>query len=657
MFRITAFAASALVAAALWAGPLVGQAAAADAPLYAPPAKWVDIAPIPAVAPGPEAPIVQRLLDDNQSRLDRSGATYYNRRVSRIVKPEGLSAAGSFSLAWSPTHERVTLHTLAIHRGDQVIDLLQGGKDVLVIRRETNLERAALDGRLTASIQVKDLRVGDVIDWAYTIERSEPLLDNRVHDFERMGWAGKVGRYRVRLEWSRDTPVTWKASAGFPQPVVAKVGDVTRLSVDVTDIETPRRPAGAPIRFQRVGELQASTYADWAELSRRMAPLYAKAAELAPASPVRAEAARIAGQSQDPKVRAFAALQLVEDKIRYLALSMGDGGYQPAPADETWTRRFGDCKAKTVLLLALLRELGVEAEPTLVHASGGDGLDERVPAAAQFNHVIVRARIGGKSYWLDGVRSGDRGGLDRLRPPSFQWALPLRTAGADLEPIDLPPLAEASNETLFRLDVSGGLDKPAPVRFDLVMRDETARGFSRILEAAPRAEAETMLKEGVTKTRSWITLDTVQWARDDDGVLRVTMTGTATPEWRLNDDLGVREFRLDPPELQSAFPRREKGPNDDAPYALRYPFYSRSLVEVVLPAKGEGFSVKGGAGDDTATGARVTKSSRIVDGVARFEIVTRVEARELPLASVEAANAAIRKAAAETRIVRAPKGL
>lgn len=654
MFKSSALAFPAAAVAAMW----TGHALAADKPAYTAPAAWVDLASIPAVQPGPETPATQVLLDDSQTRLERSGGTFYNRRVVRIVKTEGLSGSGSRSVSWNPTAETVTLHTLAIRRGDQVIDLLQGGKDVLVIRRETNLERAMLDGRLTASIQIKDLQVGDVVDWAYTVHRTEPLLDNRGQAFERMGWGGKIGRYRVRIEWPQDNPVVWKTTTGFPQPTVAKVGGFTRLSVDLADAEAPKAPAGAPLRFLRVGELQASTYADWAEISRRMYPLYDKAAELAPDSPVRAEIARIAAQTKDPKARTFAALQLVEDKTRYLALSMGDGGYRPAPADETWARRFGDCKGKTVLLLALLRGLGVDAEPAIVSTSNGDGMDERVAAAGQFNHIIVRARIDGKSYWLDGTRSGDKGGLDNLPSPGFRWALPVRAKGAGLEPIQQPPLSKAQSDNRLHIDASAGLDKPAPVRVEILMRGDAARGFSRSLETAPKADVERALKQSLSRSMSWITLENVDWAKAENGELKVVMTGTSMPEWRLNDDLGVRELKLGDDEGQGAtFPRREPGPNDTAPFALRYPSFSRSEIEVVLPNKGEGFSVKGANSEDAATGYRVNKSAKVADGVARFERETRSEARELPFEQVEAANAAIRKAAYDVRIVRAPKGL
>ena len=116
--------------------------------------------------------------------------------------------------------------------------------------------------------------------------------------------------------------------------------------------------------------------------------------------------------------------------MRYAFVGMNLGGYVPAAADVTWQRRFGDCKGKSVLLLALLHQLGIEAEPVLVSTGLGDGLDQQLPMLT-FDHAIVRAQIGGKVYWLDGTRTGDRA-LDDIAIPNFRWVLPLRPTGAKL---------------------------------------------------------------------------------------------------------------------------------------------------------------------------------------------------------------------------------
>jgi transglutaminase-like putative cysteine protease len=648
------------VAILAWGGFGAGAAQADDKPIYGPPAKWVQPAPIPAAPDdGQPPPAVQMLLDDNQAFADAQGITYYNRRVVRIAKPEGLAGSGSRSMTWDPAREKLTLHGLTIVRNGQTIDLLKGGKDVLVLRREKNMERAMLDGRMTASIQLNDLQVGDVVDWSYSLQHSEPLFGGRANDSERMGWAGAAARYRVRLLWPDGVPMTWKATAGFPEPKVSVVGKTHELTVDVANAVAPKPPTGAPARFQRVGQLEASTFRDWNEISARMAPLFAEASTLAADSPLKAEAAAIAAASQDPKVRAFAALQLVEDKTRYLFMGMGDGGYRPTPADQTWSRRFGDCKAKTVLLLALLKELGVQAEPVLVATAGGDGLNFRVPSAAQFNHVLVRAHIDGADYWLDGTRTGDRGGLATLRPPGYRWGLPIQAGGAGLVEIAQPPLAVPDSDIVMRIDASAGLDAPAPTRMTMTLRGDGGRAIARMTEAASRADVERSLKQSFSSSLSWIDLKAVDWSRAEDGTMTVILTGEATLDWRLNDDLGVRQFQIPGTGdgQAKAFPRREPGPDSDAPYAVAYPTFSRTLSEIVLPNGGKGFSVKGPNGEMVIAGARTVQTSAVSGGVARFERETVSQAREIPFAAVEETNRQLRNAASEPKIVRAPKGL
>jgi hypothetical protein len=640
------------------AGLGAASARADDKPIYAPPAKWVQQAPIPAASDEAAPPAIQTLLDDNQAFADAQGITYYNRRVVRIAKTEGLASSGSRSVTWDPARETLTLHGLAIVRNGQTIDLLKGGKDVLVLRREKNMERAMLDGRMTASLQLNDLQVGDVVDWSYSLQHSEPLFGGASNDSERMAWSGVASRYRVRLMWPDGVPMTWKVTAGFPEPKVQAAGKTRELLVDVTNANSPKPPVGAPTRFLRVGQLEASTFRGWSEISARMAPLFTEASTLSAGSPLKAEAATIAAASSDPKARAFAALQLVEDKTRYLFLGMGEGGYRPTPADETWSRRFGDCKAKTVLLLALLRELGVQAEPVLVTISGGDGLDQRVPSAAQFNHVLVRAQIDGVAYWLDGTRTGDRGGLSTLRPPSFRWGLPVGAGGADLIEIVQSPLTAPDMEVALRIDASAGLDAPAPTRMTAILRGDGGRAMARMTESASRADIERSLKQSFSSSVSWIDFKTVDWSRADDGTMTVTLSGEATLDWRLNDDLGVREFRI--PGTGDgqikALPRREPGPGADAPYIVAYPSGSRSQFEIVLPRGGAGFSVKGPNGEKTIAGARIAEVAALSDGVARFERSSFSQVREIPFATAEETNRQLREAASQAKIVRAPKG-
>ena len=58
----------------------------------------------------------------------------------------------------------MTVHRLWIRRDGATIDVLKSDRKFLVLRRERGLEAAILDGRLTATLQIEDLRVGDVIE-------------------------------------------------------------------------------------------------------------------------------------------------------------------------------------------------------------------------------------------------------------------------------------------------------------------------------------------------------------------------------------------------------------------------------------------------------------------------------------------------------------
>jgi hypothetical protein len=637
---------------------LTGAAWADEKPAYGPPAKWIQVADVPTAPNDVQAPAVQAVLDDTQALLGEDTLVRYSRRIARIAKPEGL-ASGSRSITWQPERDKVTLHTLAIIRDGQRIDLLKNGEDVLVLRREKDLERAMLDGRMTATIQIKDLRVGDLIDWSFSVERRDPILGQRLSDFERMGWSGVVGRYRVRMLWADGVPVTWKASAGFPDPKIGKVDGLNGLLVDQAGTIAPRPPAGAPLRFQRVGEIQATTYRGWADVVAPMAPLYDAAMTLAPDSPLKAEIAAIAAASPDPKVRAFKALQTVEDKTRYLLLAMGDGGYKPASADETWARRFGDCKGKTVLLLALLKGLNIQAEPVVVLANpAADGMNERVPSASQFNHVLVRAHIDGKAYWLDGTRTGDRGGLQALAAPPFLWGLPIKASGATLEPIVQQTPSRPDLETTIRVDASTGLDKPARSNTVMTMRGEIARTMARMIENAPRAEVERNFRQSFSTSNSWLKIETLDWSVADDGAVTLTIAGTADMDWRLNDDVGLLEWRL--PMSGSGkvaqFPRREPGPNADAPFATAFPSFMKALVEVTLPNAGAGYTVKGPVFNGRIANLDIARAAQVKDGKAVFFESAQSVGRELPFDQAEEANKARRRLADQALIVRAPKG-
>ncbi len=66
--------------------------------------------------------------------------------------------------------------------------------------------------------------------------------------------------------------------------------------------------------------------------------------------------------------QARALYNWVATQIRYVGIYLGDGGIVPNYADDTLRNRYGDCKDKSTLLVALLAAKGIEAESAMVNS-------------------------------------------------------------------------------------------------------------------------------------------------------------------------------------------------------------------------------------------------------------------------------------------------
>ena len=92
----------------------------------------------------------------------------------------------------------------------------------------------------------------------------------------------------------------------------------------------------------------------------------------------------------------------IRDQIRYVAVSIGMGGYQPHPVAEIMRNKYGDCKDMTTLLCAMADRAGIEVNQALISTRLNGIADTTLPAAVHFNHVIAYAPgVGTDGIWMD----------------------------------------------------------------------------------------------------------------------------------------------------------------------------------------------------------------------------------------------------------------
>ena len=435
-------------ATGLIAAAIAMPAHAGDTILYGEEDAWVDVANLPSAAEGQGLPL--RLME-SQTRMEDGVVASYGDIAFALDSTEALDAMGTITLEWLPDKGDLTVHRVELVRGDEVIDVLADGARFEVLRREEGLEKRILNGALTATMSIPGAQIGDVLRYSFTTTTDEQVLDDEM-EYVNVVMAKPVplAQGRMILSWPEDEDVRWATTR-----VDAPIEEATRDGYDYVTIALPAAepteiPADAPPRFRLPPQIRATTFDSYAQISADIAPYFTTAGTIEPGGTLADKVAEIAAQTADPRERAALATQFVQDEVSYLLNGLNGGNYIPQSPAETWALRSGDCKAKSLLLLAMLRELGIDAEAVLVQSQTGDALPEQLPTLTNFDHMIVRADIDGVPYW-----DGGFGGNPALFPfyqPRFPRDIvivninPLMRDGVPKTPVEI---ADRVNEISF----------------------------------------------------------------------------------------------------------------------------------------------------------------------------------------------------------------
>ena len=385
---------------------------------------------------------VQVLLVDRQTRVDAASATHYAHFVRQINDSAGLQNGAQITIEFDPSYQNLAWHQLTVVRGNQRIDKLDR-KLVKVLHRETQLEQQVVDGRMTASIVLDDLRVGDKVEWAASLVGSNPVFGGRFVDLE---WAqsdmGPIGDFQLRVSAAADRNIRYRindaaitsetASRGGWREWVFRAQNMPQFRYD------PLLPSGEYLKYQ----IELSEFADWPAVAAWAEQLFAKATQGSAA--VDARVAEIRSASKEPDEQLRSTLDFVQKEVRYFGTEIGADSHQPASADVVLRQRFGDCKDKAALLATLLRRLGFEAIPLLVSTQYGAQVRERLPSPLAFNHVIAGVKVGDQMLWLDGTRAQQSGAAVTRQPVGLGYGLLARTGGNELQAL---PAAQGTLRT------------------------------------------------------------------------------------------------------------------------------------------------------------------------------------------------------------------
>ncbi len=256
---------------------------------------------------------VYYLIDDTQVRPDSDTATSYYRSVYKITDREGLESGASWNIEFDPSEEDIVFHHIRILRDGAVIDRL-AETSAQVIERESNLDDGVINGLKTAHLEIKDVRVGDLIDTAYSRVSRPQLWRGEYFDRFRTHWSVPMGSWRYRLLWPSDRPLSIAGQGTKVPATVTRFADKTQYEWRTADADPTRGEKATPKWYPAWGLVSLSSLNAWSQVVEGTLPYFASKNQLPLPLVKRIQA--IEKDYPDDRDRITQALRLVHDHWR-----------------------------------------------------------------------------------------------------------------------------------------------------------------------------------------------------------------------------------------------------------------------------------------------------------------------------------------------------
>jgi transglutaminase-like putative cysteine protease len=565
---------------------VVPESSAKQSYTVKPPPFWVQNTPLPQeeLAKNDSQSSVIYLLLENQIHVTTSRTERYHRRVQKVLTTSGLDDVSQLEFNFEPSYQELQIHHIRILRGGETIEALKP-KEIKVIQQEKELDQQLYNGTFSAITFLSDVRQGDIIDYAYSINGENPVMRGRFSSSFPVDLNQPVEKLRWRLLYPGSRSLYIQNHRTDIRPVTRTLGNETEYIWERNNVEAIEVEDYTPAWFDAYPYVQLSEFASWEDVVNWAAPLYQIKQPLSPK--LQQQINKWRAESPQAEQQLISALRFTQDEVRYLGVELDVYSHQPNQPSAVFERRFGDCKDKSLLLVSMLNSLGIEAYPALVHTSEQHELDEWQPTPYAFDHCIVQAKLNDKTYWLDPTISYQRGELAIYQNPNYERALVVREGSKALEKIQTPTLDKPAIEVKQVYQVPDD-DSFATLLIDTTYRGEAADSTRyRIAEQSLAELGKSYLNYYAEQDHSIKAAGQPVIVDDPQtNTLKISEKYTITEFW----NNGERSFYADQIYSSLSNPRTVKRA---MPIAVSHPVYVSESIEVHLP---RAFSIENTSG-------------------------------------------------------------
>jgi hypothetical protein len=243
-------------------------------------------------------------------------------------------------------------------------------------------------------LQIPAGDVGNVVGYEIQYDARPFVLDDQ-WEFQRE-IPVKEFRYTLQMPNGWEYKSVWMNHAKV-EPVASGGNQWQWVVTDVPEIRKERSmpPWGGLagrmlVAFLAPGARPQNGFLTWDDMAKWQNGLTSGRREATPE--ISKKFAEITADQTTPQLKMAQIARFMQKDIRYVAIEIGIGGWQPHPAGEVFIHRYGDCKDKVTLMSTLLKLAGVDSYYLFINTRRG-AVGPDTPPERMFDHAILAIKL------------------------------------------------------------------------------------------------------------------------------------------------------------------------------------------------------------------------------------------------------------------------
>jgi transglutaminase-like putative cysteine protease len=517
------------------------------------------------------------LLMDHQENI-ASEEIYYH-YVIKIVNNDGVQNMSDIDIDFEPSFQKLTFHEINIYRNGVKTDELKNHK-IKTIQRETEMDRYLYDGSLTAIVNLKGVREGDIIEYSFTRKGFNPIYKGHYFKGFYFEYSYPVKNIFTRLVSSNaNGPLFFNYQGQKFEPKVIKTGGKTEYVWIKSDVKALLYDNNVPEWYVPNQKVEVSSFATWAEAVK---------VELESFTVKNAENALLKNKTKDlfktqnKDSLITQVIRFVQDNVRYLGFEAGLNAYKPHSPGNVFESRFGDCKDKSLLLCTILKLYGIEAYPVLVSSNKIKAERKDFPSPDKFNHCVAQILYNGKTYYIDATMSNQGGPYDHCFFPDYGYGLVIKPGTTALTEIPFHQDSKTYVQNIFVHHTIGN-----PVDYKVITKstgfyaDNQRDYFSSYSIDALNKEYLKFYSNVYPSIR---TIEPIKYTDNrDSNIFVVEEHYIIDTLWTSSEeDKQIKKFFVYPMSIRSLVDI-PSSPKRMMPYSITYPLNYQEDIRIILP--------------------------------------------------------------------------